>query len=113
MKKFIVMYHAPITALEQMQNNSPEEAQKGMELWMQWAAKCGDHLVDLGTPLDGGVKLTTDGGSEKSHRQVCGYSVLQAESMEQAKALLQGHPHLAGWDASCEIEVHEAMPLPA
>ena len=46
MKKYIVIYHAPMSAMEQMQNTPPEEAKKGMEMWMQWAAKCGDHLVD-------------------------------------------------------------------
>ena len=35
----------------------------------------------------------------------------QAENMEAAKAMLMGHPHLQ-WAAGCEIEVHEAMPLP-
>jgi hypothetical protein len=28
-----------------------------------------------------------------------------------AKGLLEGHPHLE-WDGTCEIEVHEVMPLP-
>lgn len=112
MKKFIITYHAPLSALEQMQNTPPEQAEEGMKLWMQWAEKCGDHLVDLGTPLAGGQKLKVDGGSEPSERQVCGYSILRAENMEQAKEFLQGHPHLAGWEAACEIEVHEAMPLP-
>jgi hypothetical protein len=64
------------------------------------------------TPLTNGAKLNVDGTSTESERQVCGYSILKAESIEQAKELLQGHPHLSGWDASCEIEVHEAMPLP-
>ena len=31
--------------------------------------------------------------------------------MAEAKALLEGHPHL-GWNGACEIEVHEAMPPP-
>ncbi|MCK5464818.1 MAG: hypothetical protein KAI95_17455, partial [Bacteroidales bacterium] len=68
-------------------------------------------LVDLGAPLMGGQKLLPDGKIENSIREVAGYSVLQAENMEEAKALLDGHPHLA-WDGACEIEVHEVMPLP-
>ena len=35
-----------------------------------------------------------------------GYSILQAENMEAAKALLADHPHLA-WSPDCEVEVHE------
>jgi len=40
-----------------------------------------------------------------------GYSILQAENMDEAKELLQGHPHL-DWNAACEIEVHESLPMP-
>jgi len=72
---------------------------------------CGDHLVDFGNPLVGGQKLLPGGKSDKSDRQVVGYSILQAENMEDANQLLEGHPHLA-WKGACEIEVHEAMPPP-
>ncbi len=111
MKKYIVIYHAPEEFMAQSANYTPEEMEKGMESWMAWAAKCGDQLVDLGAPLMGGQKLLPDGKIENSIREVAGYSVLQAENMEEAKALLDGHPHLA-WDGACEIEVHEVMPLP-
>ena len=90
---------------------TPEEMKKGMEPWVAWAARCGDKLVDMGTPLAGGQRLLPDGATDASSREVCGYSVLQAEDMEEARALLQDHPHL-GWTGGCEIEVHESMPLP-
>ena len=112
MKKYIVMYHADPSSLEKMQSQSKEDMAKGMEMWMAWAQKCGDHMVDLGTPLMGGQKLVVGGGTSASGRNVCGYSILQAKSMEQALGLLEGHPHNSGWDDSCEIEVHESMPLP-
>jgi len=111
MKKFIVLYHAPMEAMQQSANASPEEMAKGMEVWMQWAQKCGDKLVDLGSPLMNGQQISPDGKSKNSDKNVVGYSILQAENMEEAKSLLQGHPHL-GWNASCAIEVHETMPLP-
>lgn len=112
MKKFIITYHAPSEALERMQNVTPEESKEGMKLWMQWAEKCGDRLIDLGAPLVGGQKLNVNGTSSNSKRQVCGYSILQAENIEEAKELLKGHPHLSGWDNACEIEIHETMPMP-
>ena len=111
MKKFIVTYHAPEDFMAQSANADPAEMEKGMEAWMAWAAKCGNQLVDMGTPLMGGQKLNPDGKSENSQRQVCGYSVLQAENMKEAKSLLIDHPHLQ-WNGACEIEVHESMPLP-
>ena len=111
MKKYVVIYHAPQDFLEQSASNDQAEMEKGMEDWMVWAKKCGDKLVDLGLPLMGGKRLLPDGGIDDSSRQVCGYSVLQAENMEEAQELLKGHPHLA-WNGACEIEVHESMPLP-
>jgi hypothetical protein len=111
MKKFIVLYHAPADAMKQTASSSPEEQAKGMELWMQWAKKCGDKLVDLGAPLMNGQQLMPGGKSKNSTNDIVGYSILQAENMDEAKNLMQGHPHL-GWNAACSIEVHETMPLP-
>ena len=110
MSTFVVLYHAPAEAMEQMKDASPEEMQKGMEPWMAWAERCGSGLVDLGAPLGNGQKLTKS-GSSPSGRDVAGYSVLQAEDMESAKKMLEGHPHLE-WTGGCEIEIHEAMPFP-
>ena len=102
----------PAEVMAKSMNTPPEEAKKGMEQWMQWAEKCGDNLVDLGTPLSPGLKLKPQGAFENSNREVCGYSILKANDMDHAKELLNGHPHLSGWDDSCEIEVHEALPMP-
>ncbi len=111
MKKFIVIYHAPASWMEQMASASAEEMKKGMEPWMEWAERCGSGLVDWGSPLMGGQKLSKS-GSSPSDKQVVGYSILQAEDMEAAKSLLRGHPHLE-WTAGCEIEVHESAAPPA
>lgn len=110
MKKFIVIYHASEDSAKKMASASPEEMKKGMEPWMEWAKKCGSGLVDMGAPLANGKKVTKKGTSP-SDKDVVGYSVLQAESMEKAVEMLKRHPHL-DWTDSCEIEVHESMPLP-
>ena len=114
MKKFLVVYHAPMdaAAMQEMANRPPEEMAKGMEMWMQWAKKCGSHLVDLGAPLMGGQQLSADGSFKPSEKNVCGFSILQANSMDEAKSLLQGHPHLGSWNPQATIEIHETMPLP-
>ena len=63
MKNFVVIYHAPASFMEQAQSASPEEMQEGMKAWHEWAAKCGEALVDFGAPLVGGQKLSTSGSS--------------------------------------------------
>ncbi len=110
MTKYVVLYHMPASAMDDVPEQSPEDMQKAMEPWMKWAADCGDALVDLGTPLGNGQAIS-QGGSTPSNKDVAGYSILEAESMDAAKALLQGHPHIT-WNEACSIEVHEAMPLP-
>lgn len=111
MKNFVVIYHAPTEVMAASANQTPEEMAKGMEPWKVWAAKCGEQLVDLGNPIMGGQKLLENGNSEMSTREVCGYSILKANDMDEAKELLKGHPHIS-WNGGCEIEVHETMPLP-
>ena len=109
MKKFIVTYHMPADTWQQSKNASPEEMAEGMKPWMAWAEKCGEALVDFGTPLSGGQKVTSD-GTTPSEKDVAGYSILQAESMDDAVKLMVDHPHLK-WSGGCEIEVHESMPM--
>lgn len=110
MKKFIVLYYAPQAAEQNMQAN-PEDMKGVMAAWMAWGQKCGAGMVDMGTPLGNAMRVMPAGAS-KSDSQVVGYSVLQAESMEEATKMLEGHPHL-NMSGGCSIEVHESMPLPA
>lgn len=107
MKKYLVLYHMPTSFVEMAKNADPAEMKAGMEAWMAWFARCGDHLVDMGTQLSGGRRLTASGSSPSQRNVVC-YSIVQAESMEAAEALLADHPHLA-CSPDCEIEVHEMV----
>jgi len=111
MKKFIVTYNAPIDAAWKTAESTPEEMEEGMKAWMAWAQKCGDHLLDFGAPLGNAVSLSPGGSSKSSDSAIIGYSILQAESIKDARELLKDHPHL-DWNAACEIEVHEALPTP-
>jgi hypothetical protein len=104
-KKFLVLYHMPLSFAEMAKDADPAAMKAGMEAWMAWFGRLGDHVVDMGTPLTGGRRLTASGGSPSERNVVC-YSIVQAESMEAAEALLAGHPHLA-WSPDCEVEVHE------
>ena len=110
MKKFLVLYTAPSSAMENMQEMASEEKNKEMAKWGVWMEKVGSGMVDMGTPLGSTVKLGKDGGGE-SQSGVIGYSILQAENMDEAKKLLEGHPHL-DMPGGCEIEVHESLPVP-
>ncbi len=111
MKNFLVLYHAPAEAMAQTAALTPEQQSKGMEAWMAWSQRVGDRLVDMGSPLMNGKELRGNGSENDSTKNVSGYSLLRAESMEEAQSLLEGHPHL-GWNDQATIEIHETMPLP-
>lgn len=96
MTNYLVLYRADTTASEQMANATPEQAQAGMQAWMDWFEKAGPAIVDGGSPLSG------------DDRTVAGYSVLQADSREALDAVLEGHPHLMVGT----VEVYEALPMP-
>ena len=109
MTKFVFIYHAPMTPAEATPP-TPEQMEAVMGAWNSWAQRVGSGLVDFGTPLDGGVRVTKDGTSP-STREVAGYSIIEAESKDAALELAKGHPHL-DMPGGCEIEIHEALPVP-
>ena len=107
MKKFMILYMAPVSAEAQM-NVSPEEMKKGMEPWVAWQKKCGKAIVDMGAPLGMG-ECVDKKGSSKSKSQVTGYTIVQAKDLAAAKAMVADHPHFMLPKAS--IEVLEVMPM--
>lgn len=109
MAKYMFIYHAPPTPSDAPEP-SPDEMAEVMGAWNQWAEQVGDGMIDFGTPLADGIRVTRDGTSA-SDREVVGYTVLEADDRDAALALAKGHPHL-DMPGGCQIEVHEAQPVP-
>lgn len=104
MPKYIFAYHG---------GKMPETEEEGAQVmaeWMAWFENLGAAVVDAGNPLgpsstvnsDGSV--TCDGGSNP----LSGYSLINADSIEQATELAQGCPILK---AEGSIEIAEAMDM--
>ena len=109
MKKFLVLYKAPISAFEQMMKSTPEQQKAGMEAWMAWSKKAGGSLVDMGAPLGKSMQVTPAGASP-TRNELGGYSIMQGESKEALAETLKGHPHFmmpGGF-----IEIVDIMPVP-
>jgi hypothetical protein len=109
MTKYLFIYHAPMTPADAAPPD-PAQMEAVMGEWNAWAGRVGERMVDFGTPLAGGVRVTTDGTSP-STREVAGYSIVEADDLDAALELAQGHPHL-NMPGGCEIEVHEAQAIP-
>ncbi len=110
MTEFIVIYNAPKSAQDKCKNMSPDDMSKMMGAWMKWVENCGEHLVDMGSPLGNGKRLDTT-GSTSSSSEVCGYSIMQADNVAKIEELLKENPHL-GMGDGFHVEIHEKMPLP-
>ena len=110
MTKFMFVYHAPMSPTDAAPPD-PEQMEAVMGQWMAWAGKVGDGMVDLGTPLDNGVRVAAEGSTSPSTREVSGYSIIEVADLDTALALAKDHPHV-NMPGGCEIEVHEALPVP-
>lgn len=108
MGKYMVLYRSTMTAAEQMAQGDPSMAAAVMAEWTKWATRAGDHLVDLGSPLNEAGFVPAGNGNGGTH--IGGYSVMQAESVDEVNTLLEGHPHFQSPGAS--IEVLEFLAIP-
>lgn len=108
MKKFIILYNGPATKPEDM---DPEMAKAIMGKWGEWMGKVGDAMVDMGQPMANGEAVVDD-GSQRGALELSGYSIIQAEDMEGAKNLVDGHPFLSDKTGKFSVEVFELLPVP-
>jgi hypothetical protein len=106
MAKYLVLYHADVSAEEQMQQ-SQEDGDAEMQAWMAWAGRIGDALLDFGTPL-GNSRTVTSTGASPLPATAAGYSIVDAADADAAVALMDGHPHLK----TGTIELLETIELP-
>lgn len=106
MPKYVLLYTSPVSAEEQMQM-SEEDVKAELDAWMAWSARLGPALIDFGVPLGNGKAVTSSGATATSS-EVNGYSIIEADNVDAAVALTDGHPHLR----QGTIEVLETMPVP-
>jgi hypothetical protein len=104
MTKYLVLYRSSLSAGEAMGNATPEQAQAGMEAWMNWAGGAGSALVDLGAPVSESVHVGSGGDN------ITGFSILDTETADDLLTLLEDHPHLHS-PGDSSIEALEFLPI--
>lgn len=110
MKRFLVIYSSPKEVLAQMAQSTPEQTAEAMQAWGTWGEKCGSALVEMGAPLSPGHRTTKGNGWGESSTPVSGYSIVQANTIDEARALFVDHPHIS-WAPGCTIDLHETVSL--
>jgi hypothetical protein len=113
MKKFLVLYMAPASTMEEWAKTDPEkrkaEEQKMRGEWEKWTAANKKMLSGM-TAGAGKTKRITAEGIIDTKNDVMLYSVVEADSHEAAAEAFKGHPHLGipgGW-----IDIMPINPLP-
>ena len=104
MKKFLLLYFMDDAALERARDIPPDKMQESMKAWFA----CGDKLVDLGAPL--GNKARVANGYAPATQHTTGHTLMQADTIDEIKALVDAHPYMQ--NAGHCIEIHELLPPP-
>lgn len=95
MKKFLLLAHGEM-------ERTPEFQQAHMRWWSSIEA----HVVDSGNPLLRGLNVTKDGTVSELTDDLTpalGYSIIEAESIDEAVRLLA--------DSPMDMWIYEAMPM--
>ena len=95
MKKFVFLAHGEMVRTPEFQ-----------EAHMKWWSSIEDNVVDSGNPLFNGRNVTKSGDVSEltaDENPALGYTIVQAESMDEAVALLA--------DSPMDMWVYEAMPM--
>jgi len=103
MSKFIYIYKGPATPMDQF---TPEQSAEQMAAWGAWMAKLGPALLDAGAPFAAGTSVVDDGTLAEAS-DLNGYSIVEADTLDGAKALADGHPFLSQGSGKFRLEIFE------
>jgi hypothetical protein len=97
MAKFLYLYTGGQMA------ETPEAQEQQMQAWT-----AGDSVVDMGSPLGAGTTVSNGGSTNGGTTRVGGYSVISADSLDDAATKAKGCPVL---ESGGTVEVYEALPM--
>jgi hypothetical protein len=106
--KFLYLYRGPATAMEDF---TPEQSAEQARAWGDWMGRVGSALVDGGAPFGSRSAVADDGAATEPSDQN-GYTIVEAESIDAARAMVEGHPFLSEGKGRFSIEIFELAPMP-
>ena len=107
MKKFVFVYYGKVRS----EDVRKEDMKKTMDKWMAWFATFKEKMIDGGNPFATSAKVVSAEGTETIPADkwpATGYTIINAESMDEATKIAQGCPAL---DSEGAVRVYEAMPM--
>lgn len=105
MPKFLVQYLVPPSVIDTWRQTDMEVRRPAEEKmradWNSWMAVNGKHLSL--TEVAGRTKRVTPAGVSDTRNDLLFYSIVEAETLEAAAKLFEGHPHLGIPQATIEL----------
>jgi len=103
MANFLLTFHGggPMPATK-------EEQDQVMKAWTDWFGALGGALVDGGNPISQARAISPDGSVMEATSAPSGYSIIKADSLDDAVGLSKGCPVLAG---GATVLVSETFPV--
>ena len=108
MPSYMMVYKGEATDMADM---SPDQVREVMGKWAAWIEGLGAALRDVGTPF-GPASSLVDDGSDGVAVALSGYSIVEADDMDGARRLADGHPYLSDGRGNYAIDIYEMMPVP-
>ena len=102
MAKFLYLYSGGEMA------DTPEAQEEQMQAWTAWFGSLGDSVVDMGNPFGEGTAVTNGGSRDGATSKLGGYSIINAESLDEAATNAKGCPVL---QSGGSVEVYEALSM--
>ena len=104
MTKFLLVYHGGGMP------ESEEEQQRVMEAWTDWYSGLGAAIVDPGNPIGRAATIASDGSVSDGGgaNPASGYTVIEADSVDDAVAKSKGSPIL---QSGGSVEVAETFDI--
>jgi hypothetical protein len=113
MKKYMIMYMMPVAGMEEWAKVDPEkrktEEDRLRGKWQEWMQTNAGKLDGPAAGLGKNKRVTKEGVADMKNDMML-YSIIKADSQEDAAHMMEGHPHLeipGAW-----IEVMEINQLP-
>ncbi len=102
MAKFVYVYTGG------QQAETPEAQEQAMQAWGAWFGTLGDVVTEVGNPFGASTTVKSGGRASGGTSALGGYSVIEAESLDEASGKADGCPVL---QSGGTVEVYEAIEM--
>ncbi|CCB63654.1 hypothetical protein RLW55_02300 [Hyphomicrobium sp. B1] len=114
MKNYLAVFFGKSDAMEAWkalpESERKDREQAGMAAWHKWVADHNGVISEMGSPL-GKTKRADKNGMSDTRNELCAWTVVKANSQEEATRLFLNHPHFTIFPGD-HIEVMECLPVP-